>query len=100
MYAPQILLVDDDPTFLRALPHMLTWHLHGVHVETAHSALEALQRLWAQDYDTVISDITMPGMDGLELLAHVREIRPETPTILITDQVDLRFLIQAMEQGA
>ena len=100
MHAPQILLVDDDPALLQALPHMLALHLHGVHVETAHSAIEALQRMQVQDYDTIISDITMPGMDGLDLLAHIREIQPETPTILITGQVDPRFLIQAMEQGA
>jgi DNA-binding NtrC family response regulator len=79
---------------------MLALHLHGVHVETAHSAIEALQRMQVQDYDTIISDITMPGMNGLELLARIREIQPETPTILITGQVDPRFLIQAMEQGA
>jgi two-component system C4-dicarboxylate transport response regulator DctD len=100
MHAPQILLVDDDPTLLQALPHMLTLHLHRIQVETARSAIEALQRMQVQDYETIISDITMPGMDGLELLAHIREIQPETPTILITGQVDPRFLIQAMEQGA
>lgn len=100
MSAPSILLVDDDPALLQALPRMLAWHLPGVNVETAQSAIEALQRLQKQDYDVLISDLTMPGMDGLELLAHIRQIRPETPVILITGQVNPRFWLEAMHQGA
>ena len=100
MHSPSILLVDDDPAFLHALPYMLAWHLQGVHVETTQSTIDALRRLRKQDYDVVMSDLTMPGMDGLELLAHVRQIRPETPIILIIGQVDPRFLLEAMEQGA
>jgi DNA-binding NtrC family response regulator len=48
----------------------------------------------------IVSDITMPGMNGLELLAHIQEIRPETPTILITGQMDPHVLIEAMNRGA
>lgn len=100
MHIPSILLVDDDPAFLHTFPRRLAWHLQGVNVETTQSTIDALQRLRKQDYDVVISGLTLPGMDGLELLAHVRQSRPETLIILITDQVDSRFLLEAMKQGA
>lgn len=100
MHTPHILLVDDDTALLQALPHMIALRLHGVQVDTADSAEDALRQIRLQDYDAIVTDITMPGMDGLELLAHIQESRPEIPTILITGQVDPRFLIKAMEQGA
>lgn len=100
MHTPHILLVDDDTALLQALPHMVALRLHGVQVDTTDSAREALQRIWLKDYDAIISDIAMPGMSGLELLAHIQEVRPEIPTILITGQVDPSFLLKAMEQGA
>src|SRR2546423_2793356 len=58
--------------------------LGGVSVDTAVSAEAALDRIAAEDYDAIVTDIKMPGMDGLELLAEIRSRRPGTPTLLIT----------------
>jgi signal transduction histidine kinase len=52
------------------------------------------------DYDTIVSDIKMPGMDGLELLRKVHELRPETLTLLITGHGDHALAIQALRSGA
>ena len=54
----------------------------------------------AHDYDTIVSDIKMPGMDGLELLAKIQALRPETPTLLITGHGDHDLAIQALRGGA
>jgi DNA-binding NtrC family response regulator len=98
--APHILLVDDDTALLQALPHMVALRIHGVKVDTADSAIEALEMIQLCDYDAIISDIKMPGMDGLELLARIREIRPETPTLLITGHMQPENVTEAMKNGA
>src|ERR1041384_2887547 len=79
-----VLIVDDDRDLLQALPQALRLQMGGVIVETADSASGALDRIAARDYDAIVTDIKMPGMDGLGLLAEVRTRRPDTPTLVIT----------------
>lgn len=100
MNAPYILLVDDDTALLQALPHMVSLRLHGVKVDTADSAIEALELIRSHDYDAIVSDIKMPGIDGLELLTRIKCLRPQTPTLLITGHLDQNLLIEAMKKGA
>src|SRR5207248_433632 len=69
---------------LQALPETVRLRMEGVVVDTAHSGAVALNRLDARDYDAIVTDIKMPGMDGLELLAEIRMRRPDTPTLMIT----------------
>src|SRR5258708_19396478 len=100
LYTPRILLVDDDLMLLQALPHMVALRLHGVVVDTSDTAQGALEKIWAQDYDAILSDIKMPGTDGLELLAKMQELRPEVPTLLITGHPDDTLITQALRSGA
>jgi len=95
-----ILLVDDDMALLQALPHMITLRIHGVTVHTADSAQHALEQIQVNDYDAIVSDIKMPGMDGLELLGKIHELRPEIPTLLITGHADQALITQAIRGGA
>ncbi|HEY3248657.1 MAG TPA: SpoIIE family protein phosphatase [bacterium] len=97
---PRILLVDDDTMLLRALPEAIRLRIEGVVVDTAESAALALQRLAAADYDAVVTDIKMPGIDGLGLLARIREIRPDVPTLLITGHGEHDLTVQALRGGA
>ena len=80
----QVLLVDDDVALLQALPQALFLKMDNVQVDTCDSAFEALKQIQDHDYDAILSDIKMPGMDGLALLAKIQELQPETPTLLIT----------------
>lgn len=96
----QILLVDDDTALLQALPQMLHLRMREAQVDTCSSALEALEKLQANDYDAIISDIKMPGMDGLELLSEVRRVQPDTPTLLITGHGEHDLAIRALRGGA
>jgi signal transduction histidine kinase len=100
MDSPHILLVDDDAALLHALPHMLALRIHGVKVDTADSAPGALEQLHDHDYDAIVSDIKMPGMDGLELLAQLQHLRPEIPTLLITGHSDQALITEALRAGA
>jgi len=75
----RVLIVDDDPALLQALPETLRLRMNGVTVDTADSAVAALERISARDYDAIVTDIRMPGMDGLTLLAEIAGRRPDTP---------------------
>ena len=97
---PRILLVDDDAALLQALPRTLALRIAGIQVETCASAVEALQRIQQYDYDAIVSDIKMPGIDGLALLTMIKELRPETPTLLITGHGEHDLAIQALRRGA
>jgi signal transduction histidine kinase len=96
----QVLIVDDDPALLEALSESLQLRMDGVRVETCDSASTALERLSATDYDAIVADIKMPGMDGLDLLARIREVRPETPTLLITGHGEHDLAVRALRGGA
>lgn len=95
-----ILIVDDDTALLRALPLAVSLRMPDVQVDTSDSALEALERIQTQDYDAIVSDIKMPGMDGLALLSRIQELQPETPTLLITGHGEHELAIQALRGGA
>jgi two-component system, sensor histidine kinase and response regulator len=98
--SPYVLIVDDDPALLQALPQTLRLRIAGVRVDTCDSALEALKQIQEHDYDAIVSDIKMPGMDGLALLNKIKELRPETPTLLITGHGEHELAIQALRGGA
>src|SRR5437868_2460071 len=100
MDSPRILLVDDDTALLEALPHMIALRIHGVRVDTSDSAPRALELIQDHDYDAVVSDIRMQGMDGLELLAQLQVLRPEVPALLISGHADQSLVIQALRSGA
>lgn len=97
---PYVLVVDDDPALLEALPQALELRLTAVQVDTSDSALNALDLIQEHDYDAIVSDIKMPGMDGLALLAKIQDLRPETPTLLITGHGEHDLAVQALRGGA
>jgi signal transduction histidine kinase len=96
----QILIVDDDVALLQALPQALFLRIDDVRIDTCDSALGALEQIQEYDYDAIVSDIKMPGMDGLALLEKIQELRPETPTLLITGHGEHELAVQALRGGA
>jgi len=95
-----VLIVDDDPALLQALPEALRMRMTGLTVDTAQSGAVALDRIAARDYDAIVTDIKIPGMDGLELLAEIRTHRPDTPTLMITGYGEHDLVVQALRAGA
>jgi len=100
MTASHVLLVDDDPALLQALPETLRLRMSEVTVETADSASAALDRIAARDFDAIVTDIRMPGMDGLALLAEIRGRRPHTPILIITGHGEYDLALRALRGGA
>ena len=98
--SPYVLIIDDDTALLQALPQTLRLRIAGIQVATCDSALEALKQIQEHDYDAIVSDIKMPGMDGLTLLTKIKELRPDTPTILITGHGEHELAINALRGGA
>src|SRR6266581_4373458 len=97
---PYILVVDDDPALLQALPQMLYLRLQDIKVDTCESAQQAIKLAQEHDYDAIVSDIKMPGMDGLTLLAKMGEIQPEMPVLLITGHGEHDLAMRALHGGA
>jgi len=100
MSAGHVLIVDDDPALLEALPGFLRMRMAGLLVDTADSGTAAIGQIATRDYDAIVSDIRIPGMDGLELLAEIRSQRPDTPTLMITGYADQELVVQALRAGA
>src|SRR5262245_13734830 len=96
----KVLLVDDDPALLDALSDALELRMPEVATQTCSTGRAALNAVREIDFEAVISDIKMPGMDGIELLSQVRQSRPETPVILITGHGQTDLAIQALRAGA
>jgi signal transduction histidine kinase len=97
---PRILIVDDDPALLDALPQALWLRMEQLQIDTCESAPAALERIRKTDYDAIITDIKMPGMDGLALLKEIRTLRPETPTLMITGHGERELTVEALRGGA
>ena len=94
----QVLLIDDDPHLRQALSQTLD--LAGLKVSSladAHGVAARIERDWP---GVVVSDIRMPGIDGLQLLQQLQEQDPELPVLLITGHGDVPLAVQAMRAGA
>lgn len=96
----QLLLVDDDPALLEALSGTLQLHLGHFTVDTCDTAMKALACVTAKQYDTIISDVNMPGISGLQFLIQVRQIRPRSPVVLISGHADHALVSKLIDAGA
>ena len=96
----RILLVDDDAAFLFAGRELLMAQSRAFHVDTAEDAEAALSAIRQQDYDVVVSDIRMPGLNGIQLLTECQRIRPDIPVVLITAYEDRQLETEAARLGA
>lgn len=94
----RVLLVDDDSDVRHAL--MQTLMLQGAEVNAYGHAEAALAVLDAEFDGVVVTDLRMPGMDGVQLFAQVRAIDTDIPVILITGHGDVDTAVQAMHDGA
>ena len=95
---PRILLIDDNPQASTAIQAML--EALGHHVRLAPEGAEALRMIAADTYDLVMTDIMMPGLDGMGVLAHLTRHHPDLPVVAMTGRQDSTYLRSATRLGA
>ena len=93
-----ILIVDDEPNYQIVLSEILKDE--GYEVFTANSGLAGLPIVYSTDLDLVLSDMKMPGMDGIAFLEKIKEYNKELPVILITAYAEVEKAVEAMRLGA
>lgn len=93
-----VLVVDDDHQVLESL--LIVLGAYGYPVVTADNAAEALERLDDRDVRVVLSDIKMPGMDGIELAGKIRERDPDLPVLIMTAYAETEVAVAALKNGA
>ncbi len=96
--AERILVIDDELDMLTLL-RMIIEDNTDYAVQTTNNPSEGLKMLTEDDYDLVITDLKMPGMDGLELQEELTEIKPEIPLIIVTAYGSLETADEAMKKG-
>ena len=95
---PRVLVVDDEPTVLRAAGRVLTGA--GFDVTEAHDGAEAVRLLNGQVFDALLTDVSMPGMSGIDLLRAARTTDLELPVLLMTGEPEVGSAAEAVRHGA
>ncbi|NUP96834.1 MAG: response regulator, partial [Planctomycetaceae bacterium] len=96
MNAQRVLLVDDEPNVLSALSRGLRGRFE---IDALTSPREAELRLASAEYAVIVSDMTMPEMDGAQLLARVRELAPDTVRVMLTGNADQGTASRAINEA-
>ena len=94
---PKILLVDDDESLLRLMAIRLTGEGYNVH--SADGGKDALRLMNTQNYDVVLSDLRMPGLDGLSLFEEIMSLGKDIPVILMTAHGTIQDAVEATQRG-
>ena len=96
--APHILLIDDEAIALANLSHVL--EREGYTVTACKNGETGLAAMQSTPFDLVLTDLRMPGIDGMDVLRHIRATSPDVPVIMITGHATLDSAVDAMKAGA
>mgnify|MGYP003562332340 FL=1 len=94
----RVLVIEDDPALGRLIQLVLGQHTG--HVTVAMSGTEALEAVRTQEFDAIASDISLPDMSGLDVIAESRSIAPSAGIVAITGFVDVDVAVRSMKAGA
>lgn len=94
----RVLIVDDEEKFSLALAERL--RLRDYDVTTSQSGVDAVSQVKKYNYDVVVLDVLMPGMDGIEALREIKKIKPLTEVIMLTGHATVETAIEGMKLGA
>ncbi|MHB8069639.1 MAG: response regulator [Desulfobaccales bacterium] len=94
----KVMVVDDELDFLETIIKRLK--ARKIEVTGAENGQKALELLGSQDFDVMILDVKMPGMDGIETLREVKKRKPLTEVIMLTGHASVESGIQGMQLGA
>lgn len=94
----KVLIVDDEEEFSQTLAERL--RMRGMTVEIAGNGREALEKVEQGDFDAIVLDMVMPGMDGIETLKKLKEKRRELQVILLTGHASVEKGVESIKLGA
>ena len=94
----KILLVDDEKTMVKYLSKRLL--KRGFDISVVYNGLDAIEKIKESDFDVVLLDVLMPGMDGIETLREIKKITHETEVIMLTGHASVEVGIEGMKAGA
>jgi DNA-binding NarL/FixJ family response regulator len=98
--SPSFLLVDDHEFILRGLSSFIYGAFPYAHIEAAKSAEDAIIKLVERSWTYLISDVSLPGKSGIELLSITKEKNPDTKTIILTQHTEVWIINKLVEAGA
>lgn len=94
----RILVIDDEPDMLMLMSMIIEENTEW-EVETTNNPSEGLKMALENDYDLVIADLKMPGLDGMEVFEELKEMKPDIPVIIITAYGSLEIADEARNKG-
>ncbi len=97
-FAPSILLVEDEPGIVDFLKRGL--EAEGFVVQAALNGPDGEQRALRESFDMVVLDLMLPGLGGMELLAKLRNVKPELPVIVLTARAEIEDRVAGLDAGA
>jgi two-component system, NarL family, invasion response regulator UvrY len=96
----RILIADDHSVVRKGLKQILKGEFPSVHIEEAANAEDLLKKVMAEEWDMVISDISMPGKSGLDVLAQIRQVHPKLPYLVLSMYPEEQYAIRVLKAGA
>ena len=96
----KILIADDHTMFREGLKHILAEYPDLVVTDEANNGQEVLDKIWKNNYDMVLLDITMPGMTGLEALKQLKNDRPKLPVLILSMHPEEQYAVRVLRAGA
>lgn len=94
----KVLIADDEKEFIETLAQRL--ELRDFSVTAVYSGESAIEMAEKIDFDVIVLDVLMPGMDGIEALKNIKKAKPLTPVIMLTGAATVENAIQGMKLGA
>ena len=96
----KILIADDHRMFREGLKHILAEYPDLVVADEANNGQEVLDKIWKNNYDMVLLDITMPGMTGLEALKQLKNDKPKLPVLILSMHPEEQYAVRVLRAGA
>jgi len=96
----RILIVDDHFFIRKGLKDVLSERFPEIEIGEAKDGQEALQAVWAENWDVMLLDISMPGRGGLDTLKEVKQTKPKLPVIILSMHPEEQFAIRVLKLGA
>lgn len=100
MAVTKILIADDHPILREGLKRILSGSGEKFQIDEAENGQEALDKVWANDYDVILLDISMPGTSGLDVLKQIKKQKPRLPVLILSMYPEDQYAMRILRAGA